>query len=143
MRNEKIYYGIRLIAGAYIIYLAYNVLKDAAAGKIEENTALFVVLGIVFIVAGAAFIVWGVRGLKNSMSPDSRDAEEDAVESGAGESAELPEDVQDADEPEDVQDADEPEDVQDADGPEDVQDADGPEDVQVEETPEEEAKEKE
>lgn len=73
MRNEKIYYIIRIIAGAYVIYLAYSILRDVAAGKTGEHTTVLAIGGVVFVAAGAAFILWGLKGLKKAMGSSGQE----------------------------------------------------------------------
>ena len=37
MRNDKVYYGIRIIAGIYVIYIACDTFRKVAAGETGKN----------------------------------------------------------------------------------------------------------
>lgn len=99
MRNEKIYYIIRIIAGAYVIYLAYSILRDVAAGKTGEHTTLLAIGGAVFVAAGAAFIFWGLKGLKKAMGSSGQEPSETepaAEEEIPEETEEIPEETEES-----------------------------------------------
>ena len=97
MRNEKMSYLIRIIAGGYLIYLAYKLFQG---GILEGNmTGNNRILGIgacvLFVAAGAYFVVSSIRKLLllNQTSQEeaedqeaaAEEAEPEAIEETAGE----------------------------------------------------------
>lgn len=79
MKNEKLYYGIRLFAGAYIFYLGVRTLWGMANGTVKDHSPVLLILSILISVAGVAFIVWGIRGMIRSVRSGQADAEETAA----------------------------------------------------------------
>jgi TRAP-type C4-dicarboxylate transport system permease small subunit len=62
MRNEKFSNGIRIVAGGYLIYLAYQLIQGVITGE-NDSPALGIGGGVLFIAAGAAFIVLSIRSM--------------------------------------------------------------------------------
>ncbi len=75
---------IRLIAGGYIAYLGYNLVRDVVAGEEEtSNPTLFMIIGIVFIILGAFIIIDMIRKqMKDSGEEEDEEtsADETAIE---------------------------------------------------------------
>ena len=88
MNNNKGSYVLRMIAGGYLIYLAYNILTAAMRGETEGHTVPVTIAAVVFIVMGAIILVFGVRGMmqiskeENEMTeePEKSEEEEETVE---------------------------------------------------------------
>lgn len=92
MRNERGSYIIRLVAGAYLLYLAYSLVKSLIAGEVEQPT-LVMIAAAAFIILGAALLVWGLRGVMQ-MSKNPADEEEIEADAEVVEAQEsLPEDT--------------------------------------------------
>ena len=89
MRNEKFSYVIRVIAGAYLIYLAYQLIQGVMNGE-NENYALGIGGGVLFIVAGAAFVIFSIRGLMRGGQENAQNEETQETESGSAEPEEEP-----------------------------------------------------
>ena len=69
MRNEKVYYGIRILVGAYLIYLAVQLLQGVIRGE-EGNHVVMIVAGVLFIAIGVIVIINGIMGLKRNSAAD-------------------------------------------------------------------------
>ncbi len=84
MRNEKMSYLIRIIAGGYLIYLAYKLFQGSI--MTGEMTGGKKVLGIaaclLFLVAGAFFVITSLRHLMllSQARPEEEEAEGEAIE---------------------------------------------------------------
>ena len=65
MRNPKVGDGIRIAAGVYLIYLAYQILKDGIIGgeMTGRSYAAGIIFSILFIVGGAGIAAFSVRHL--------------------------------------------------------------------------------
>lgn len=84
MRNEKMSYLIRIVAGGYLIYLAYKIFQGSILTG--EMTGGKKVLGIVacllFVAAGAFFLVTSLRRLMllSQASPEEEEDQGEAIE---------------------------------------------------------------
>lgn len=79
MRGQKGSYFIRIIVGAYLIYLGYKLIKDMATKPEEaENPVLFTLAGVGFIVIAAVLIILSVRGISRVQKEEALAAEEEA-----------------------------------------------------------------
>ena len=74
MRNEKLYYGIRILVGAYLIYLAVQLLQGVIRGE-EGNHVVMIVAGVLFIAIGVIVIINGIMGLKRNSAADEETQE--------------------------------------------------------------------
>ena len=68
MRNDKVYYGIRIIAGIYVIYIACDTFRKVAAGETGKNAVPLTAASIAILAAGIAFVIWGIVSLKKTFS---------------------------------------------------------------------------
>ena len=73
MRNEKLSYFIRIIAGAYLFYLAVQLVQGIAKGSM----ILGICASILFFGAGAYFVLASIRGLLRMMRGDNEQKIED------------------------------------------------------------------
>ena len=66
---------LRLIAGAYLLYLSYKILTGGViGGGMQGNTRIFgLVAGIVFIAAGGYALVSGLRSMLAMTMPDQEE----------------------------------------------------------------------
>lgn len=71
--NKKASYTLRIVAGAYLIYLAYSLIK----GYIVEHEVSvgFMVVGILFGAVGLFFCVTGLQG-QRQVDRELREAQE-------------------------------------------------------------------
>ncbi len=55
MRNTKVYYGIRILVGGYLAYLAVQLLQGVAKGDVPNmaEKVIMVLAGILFLAVGA------------------------------------------------------------------------------------------
>lgn len=63
-RNPKTSAGLRAVAGAYLMYLAYQIFEGIQKG--ESSGPFMIIAVIVFGVCGALFLFLGVRDLMGS-----------------------------------------------------------------------------
>ena len=77
MRNEKVGLLIRIIAGGYLIYLAVELIRGIITGE-NDSVALSICAGILFIVAGAAFIILSIRSMMRSSRESNEQSEAEA-----------------------------------------------------------------
>lgn len=83
MKNPEYSYGMRTIAGAYLIYLAYQVCSGYLTG--ESDGIHFLIFGLLFGVAGVIFVANGIRYFifgklnKNDMGNDAFSLENDEM----------------------------------------------------------------
>lgn len=54
---------LRLVAGAYLVYLAYSLFKGVRAGD-TGNPVVMMGAAIIFAVLGAVIVYFGIRGLR-------------------------------------------------------------------------------
>ena len=78
--NNKMTYSVRIVAGLYLIYTSYNLLKDVING-VSKNPAVFSAAGVIFLGFAIAFIVTGIRGLRQpGQEVQQKKEQEDATE---------------------------------------------------------------
>lgn len=58
--NEKSWLVIRIVAGLYVIYLGFQLVRGVLKDH-PENTGLLIAAGIVFLIAGAAIVLYSAR----------------------------------------------------------------------------------
>ena len=86
MGNPKVGDGIRIAAGVYLIYLAYQILKDGIIGgeMTGKSYAAGIIFSILFIVGGAGIAVFSVRHLmKLRKEEEQQKALQDTAAEGA------------------------------------------------------------
>ena len=78
MRNEKFSYFIRIIAGAYLFYLAVQLVQGIAKGNMTGGSMILgICASILFFGAGAYFVLASIRGLLRMMRGDNEQKIED------------------------------------------------------------------
>lgn len=98
MGNERASSIIRIAAGAYLLYIAYSLIKSLMSGE-AGNQTLIIVFIAVFIILGAIILFFGVRGMVQQ-SKQTEDETEDIEDSDVIEDSEEIEDsgeVEDSD----------------------------------------------
>ncbi|MCH1982811.1 hypothetical protein MCG98_09565 [Ruminococcus sp. OA3] len=97
--NEKFSYILRTVAGAYLCYLSYSILRAVMNGETGGHSVLVSVCAVAFIIIGVILMVWGVRGMKmvsKQQAEEAAQAEEEqgeeTVEGIEEQTAEVPED---------------------------------------------------
>lgn len=71
------------LAGVYLVYLAYNMIRDL--GQVEGvEKIIMIIAAVVFAVFGAGLVIWGVRKgmeqMKNPSVEEAGEASEDTEE---------------------------------------------------------------
>ena len=91
--NKKASYTLRIVAGAYLIYLAYSLIK----GYIVEHEVSvgFMVVGIIFGAVGLFFCVTGLQGQRqvDREEQEAQKACEEALSLPSGEIGAAPKDT--------------------------------------------------
>lgn len=94
MRNDRFSYVLRTIAGAYLIYLSYNILSSVAKGETGNHTIPVTIAAVIFIILGAVLVVFGVRGMIRMQKEGEQEIEEDGAETEVIEEAEETEEAE-------------------------------------------------
>ena len=92
MRNDKVYYGIRIIAGIYVIYIACDTFRKVAAGETGKNAVPLTAASIAILAAGIAFVIWGIVSLKKTFSSAGKGSAQEETEAAD----ESPEQIEEA-----------------------------------------------
>lgn len=78
-RNPNVTYILRLGIGAYLIYLAFSLIKDLP--QVEPNSEIIILAAIViFIVVGIILMITSAKALITSKNIDDSMIEEDEIE---------------------------------------------------------------
>lgn len=81
-KSPKLYYYIRLIAAIYLIYIAYNLLKNW--NQIESGERMLILASIIiFIFAGIAIAVISAKGLYKISQDEKRARAEEYAETAS------------------------------------------------------------
>lgn len=72
--NEKFSYILRTVAGAYLCYLSYSILRAVMNGETEGHSVLVSVCAVVFIIIGVILMIAGVRGMKTVSQQQAEEA---------------------------------------------------------------------
>ncbi len=84
MGNPRVRYEIRLVAGAYVIYLAVKIAMDLVDKKVEDVPLAISTLAIIlFVVAGSYFAISSIIQLKKIYDEDKRLKAEEAAKAEA------------------------------------------------------------
>ena len=75
--NEKFSYIMRTVAGAYLCYLSYSILKSVVSGDTGSRSILVTICAVIFIILGVILIIAGLRGMK-SLSGQQAEEEQTA-----------------------------------------------------------------
>ncbi|MBR2562808.1 MAG: hypothetical protein IKE31_11800 [Eubacterium sp.] len=92
MRNSNFQHLIRVVAGVYVAYLGYKILRDGivGGGMEEKYRILGIVFSILFIVVGAGLAVLALRNLNRAREME-RERQEEEMEAAASDTKESPE----------------------------------------------------
>lgn len=96
MRNEKSSGIIRLVAGAYLLYISYSLIQSLISGQAQNRTLMMFFVAL-FIVLGGVILFFGVKDLiqQSKMSSDDEEAESEAEIESEEEIEAEPEEEQD------------------------------------------------
>ena len=88
-RNPKVGYTIRIVAGAYVIYLAIKGLRMVLNGESGIPFVGAVAMAVVLTLFGVAFVINGLKGYKylKEHPEDPEESEEDEAEGSDEEEA--------------------------------------------------------
>jgi hypothetical protein len=81
-------YIIRGIAGAYVIYLMYQLFSESVNGG-GELTPLMTVVGVLMIVAGIYFVIGAVYGFAKGIYAENAAESMESIEAGASDKEEA------------------------------------------------------
>lgn len=79
-RNPKVGYTIRIVAGAYVIYLAIKGIRMVLNGESGIPFAAAVAIAVVLALFGVAFVMNGLKGYKYLKEHPEDSEEEEAVQ---------------------------------------------------------------
>ena len=85
MKNNRGSYTFWALAGAYLVYLAYQLCSGYFKG---ESGIQFLLIGILFGIAGLWIVVQGYRGYRTAADEQKKEAASEPAEEAAGEPAE-------------------------------------------------------
>lgn len=69
---------LRIVAGFYVISLAYKLITAVMRGETDANSTVLVVAAIIFIILGGFILFLGLRGMKKqSEEPEDSEVEYD------------------------------------------------------------------
>lgn len=85
-RNPKVGYTIRIVAGAYVIYLAIKGIRMVLNGESSIPFAAAVAIAVVLALFGVAFVMNGLKGYKY-LKEHPEDSEEEETEGSEEEEA--------------------------------------------------------
>jgi TRAP-type C4-dicarboxylate transport system permease small subunit len=83
-------YIIRGIAGAYVVYLMYQLFSESS-GSAEALTAPMIAAGVAMIVAGVYFVISAAYGLLKGIYAENDPAQVEHEDAAAGETPEIKE----------------------------------------------------
>ena len=84
MKSPKFSYAIRIVAGAYLIYLAYQLIQNYLnpQGENGVSPAFSIIAAVAFVIIGAIFMISAIRGLYLYQAPqDEEEAEAEEEDS--------------------------------------------------------------
>ena len=90
MNRENSSHIIRTLAGGYLLYLAYSMIKTLRAGEVD-NQVITIGAIVLFIVSGAGILYIGIKG----MVKQSQTSEEKQADANLNENLELEEELYD------------------------------------------------
>ena len=88
MNRENSSSIIRILAGGYLLYLAYQMIGSLRAGEVD-NKMIIIAATVLFIVSGAGILYYGIRG----MIQQSKMSEEEEVDANLNEDLEEQEEI--------------------------------------------------
>lgn len=75
LRQRRNWYSIRIVMGAYLVYLSWQIGSAIFNGQAEKDSP--VLLGIaagVFLIVGVIFMIINIRSLRMDKTPDEDEA---------------------------------------------------------------------
>ena len=78
--NNKSRSGLMVIAGGYLVYLGFNLIKDVMKGAESGGSIWFAVAGGLFILIGAAAAIMNIKRLLAERQEAEEIAENEAEE---------------------------------------------------------------
>jgi len=73
LKQRQTWYKIRIILGAYLIYLSWNIGTGIFSGNAKDNIILLGIAAGVFVLVGVALIILNIRLLRTDRTPDDED----------------------------------------------------------------------
>ena len=93
--RSKFACGVRIVAGVYLIYMAYKLIYGAVTGTAEGmHPAVGIIIGVVFGVLGVLFAIFGALSLVR-ISKEKPETTQQQEEAAAAETEEAYEDGED------------------------------------------------
>ena len=90
MNRENSSSMIRILAGGYLLYLAYQMIVSLRAGEVD-NKWLIISATVLFVIAGAGILYYGIRGMINQ----SKMSDEEQADENLNEELEMEEEMYD------------------------------------------------
>lgn len=89
--TNKSSYVLRMVAGGYLMYLAYNILVAVFNGEATTHVAILGTAAVIFMALGAIILISGIRGMKKAAHADATMLEEEEANAESEEAAEAEE----------------------------------------------------
>ena len=82
MDREKTSGVLRIVAGGYLLYLAYNLFKSVSSGQ-PGNYTLMIAFSVLFVILGGVILYMGVKGMmQQGKFVEGEEFEAEAIEDG-------------------------------------------------------------
>ena len=88
MNKENSSNIIRVLAGGYLLYLSYDMIKSLRAGEVANKWVMIAAIAL-FIVAGAGILFYGIK----AMVKQSQMSDEEVVDANLNEELEAEEEM--------------------------------------------------
>jgi|GEM_PF-660165 len=80
MDREKTSGILRIVAGGYLLYLAYNLFKSVSSGQ-QGNYTLMIVFSVLFVILGGVILYMGIKGMmQQGKFVEGEESEAEAIE---------------------------------------------------------------
>ncbi len=76
LKQKKARHYVKIILGVYLIYTAYNIVKDMRAGIEADNPALFFGAAALFLVVGAVLTITSFRAAMKISAEELKEKED-------------------------------------------------------------------
>ena len=73
LKQRQTWYRIRIVLGAYLIYLAWQIGSGIFSGMAKDNIILLGIAAGIFALFGVALIILNIRLLRVDTTPDDED----------------------------------------------------------------------
>lgn len=84
-KTESSRAGIQIVAGGYVVYLAYDMLRDLAGGESTEPTAAAYVAAIALGLCGIGVLIYAIRNFIVFYKAEQAQAARQAIEEAEAE----------------------------------------------------------